>query len=179
MRRIKYTPEKLTKESVEALVGTIAELKTAERSLKAELDTAITELKRQYEPALTALNTQVDAILPKVQAWAEANPDEFGGNKSIQLLHGIIGFRTGMPCLKTAKGWTWERVLGSLKTLAPVFVRTKEEVDKAAIIAASTGTNPDQRLSVADLMAFGCRIEQSESFFVEPILHEVPNKVTA
>lgn len=70
-------------------------------------------------------------------------------------------FRLGNPTLKTLnKAWTWDRVLETLESMKLThFIRVKTEVDKDAL---KTKANP------AQLAAVGCRIDQDETFFVEP-----------
>lgn len=60
------------------------------------------------------------------------------------------------------KKWSWEEVLNALKTMSLTeFIVTKESADKDALKA---------KMDDAQLASIGCRIDQEESFWVEPKL---------
>jgi phage host-nuclease inhibitor protein Gam len=171
-RRIKVTaPMVKTRAEMEALVGQIAELKIYETKTKALMDERLTEIRSEYEVQLGAAAEDIEYRMELARAWAEANPMEFGHLKSIEMSHGVIGFRTGTPKLKPLSGWTWDRVLEKLLRLGyDQFLRTKTEVDKEAII----GCRED--LLDGDLKAMGIKITQDESFYVEPKLTPVEKR---
>lgn len=176
MKRIKSkAPTITTREEMEALVGDIARLKTFQQQTTAAMDQRITEVRAEYEQQLGDAERDLAPMVESVRLWAEANPEAFGKHKSLDLLHGVIGWRVGMPTLKTLSGWTWDRVLERLKSLTTYsgFVRTKEEVDKASILAQRETLLPE------DLRQMGVRVVQDESFFVEPKLTEVETKIAA
>jgi len=176
MKRIKSkSPVIKTREEIEAIVGDIARLKTYQQQTTALMDQRITEVRGEYEQQLGDAEAELGPMVESVRAWAEANPDAFGKHKSLDLLHGVIGWRIGNPTLKTLSGWTWDRVLERLKSLRTYagFVRTKEEVDKASILAQRETLLPE------DLRQMGVRVVQEEAFFVEPKLTEVETKLAA
>lgn len=159
-----------TREEAEALVRFITKAKATERRLKAELDGKVADLKKTYEGNLSEIAEQISPCVESLRAWAESNPTEFNGKKSLEMLSGTIGWRTSPPALKTAKGFTWAAVLGRLKDLGHwEFVRTKEEVNKEAILAARDAQN---------LKAMYLRIEQAEEFFVDPKMTDSTNRET-
>jgi phage host-nuclease inhibitor protein Gam len=175
--RIKITaPVIRTREEMEALVGQIADLKICEAKTKAAMDKELTAVRRRYEADLALIN---DALAPKMEcarAWAEANPSEFNGAKSIELLHGTIGWRLGNWQAKTLSGWTWDRVLEKLESLGGKFrdfVRVKKEVNKAQIIAERENLGPEE------LRSIGVRITQEEAFFIDPKMTPVETRETA
>jgi len=175
-KRIKTTaPTLKTREEMEALVGDIARLKTFQQQTTAMMDQRITEVRAEYEQQLSDAERDLAPMVEAVRQWAEANPEAFGKHKSLDLLHGVIGWRVGMPTLKTLSGWTWDRVLEKLKSTYPglTFIRTKEEVDKASILAQR------ETLLDGDLRQMGVRVVQEETFFIEPKLTEVETKLAA
>ena len=175
-KRIKIkAPEIKTREEMEALVGDIARLKTFQQQTTARMDERITEIRAEYEQQLGDAERDLGPMVEAVRVWAEANPGAFGKYKSLDLLHGSIGWRVSNPTLKTLSGWTWDRVLEKLKSAAAYagFVRTKEEVDKASILAHRDSLLPE------DLRHMGVRVVQEETFFVEPKLTEVETKIAA
>lgn len=176
MKRIKVkAPVIKTREEVEAIVGDITRLKSFQQQTTAAMDARLTEVRAEYEQQLGDAEADLAPMVESVRAWAEANPEAFGKNKSLDLLHGIIGWRIGNPTLKTLSGWTWDRVLEKLKsaTAYACFVRTKEEVDKASLLAQR------ETLLDGDLRNMGMRVVQDETFFIEPKLTEVETKLTA
>lgn len=174
--RIKLkAPTIKSREEIEALVGDLARLTNFQQQTTALMDQRITEVRAEYETQLAEAEQQKAALMEAARQWAEANPEEFGKTKSIEMLHGTMGCRIGMPTLKTLSGWTWDRVLEKLRTVPAyaVFIRTKQEVDKATILDLR------EDLLDGDLRAMGVRVVQDETFFVEPKLTEVETKATA
>lgn len=165
-KRIKYTATApATREEMECLVGEIALLKTAERAAKADMDEEIKACKDGFLTTFTEIEERLAVLLPQARAWAEFNPAEFGKAKSIAMLHGTIGWRLNTPSLKTAAGWTWDRVLEKIQAMGAAmsgFVRTKEEVNKQLIIDRRDDIGADA------LKSIGLRIVQEDEFYVEP-----------
>ena len=170
--RIKLPETKISRSRAEELLGEIATLTIEQRDQKNALDREITAARERYEAPLTALGKEIENRAVLLEAWAAANPAEFPKDrKSIVLLHGTIGYRTGTPKLKTLAKWTWDRVLEKLKELgAPVagFIRTKDEVNKEAVISSYS----EGHLDPATARALGMQVVQEESFFVEPKLED-------
>lgn len=164
-----------TREEMESLVGDIAALKIIERADAAEMDAELHAVRERYETRMAENADKLTPLLLRAQAWAEAHPAEFGKLKSIEMLHGTIGWRVNTPSLKTLAGWTWDRVLEKLKSLRlhPGYVRTKEEVNKQALLADREKIGDD------DLRQCGMRVVQEEDFYVEPRLTDTDKRETA
>ena len=156
---------------METLVGEITALTIEQRKLTADMDAQIQAARQTFEQRLGELGKQVNEKTTVAQAWCEANPEEFGKLKSIEFLHGIVGFRTGTPKLKTLLKWTWVMVLAALKDKGwgKAYVRTKEETDKESLLAAYS----QERLNGKQLRKVGVEVVQEEVFYVEPKLTEV------
>lgn len=75
------------------------------------------------------------------------------------MAHGVIGFRTGTPKLKTLKGFTWASALQLVKEFLPGYVRQTEEIAKDKLLADRDGqvTEPGDPLECgqADVRADG------------------------
>ena len=158
----------VTRDEAESLVNDIALTENRRRILTAEMDEKILAIRENYAPALDTCAESLTHMTALVQAWAEANPSAFAPKKSVEFPAGKVGFRTGTPKLKTLAGWTLARVLDKLNSLpwGAAFVRVKSEVDKEAILAQHSQGN----FQPAELREIGCKIEQDESFFIEPDL---------
>lgn len=173
--RIKLPTTIITKLRAEEILGELATLKLEERDRKTEMDREITAVRERFEKPLHDLGKQIEDRTVLLESWASANPAEFGKKKSIELLHGTVGYRTGTPKLKTLAKWTWDRVLEAIKTLGfDALVRVKEAVNKEAIIGAiGAGTFTD-----TEARAIGVQLVQDEAFFVEPKMEELAARTT-
>ena len=127
----------------------------------------ITILK--YADDIAKLTEKKDKAFDVLQAFALENKDElFARKKSLESVHGTLGFRTGTPKLKTLKGFTWGAVTNLLKEFLPSYVRTTEEPAKDKLLA-------DREVEeVASVFSrVGIAVVQDETFYVEPKKEEV------
>jgi phage host-nuclease inhibitor protein Gam len=173
--RIKHiAPVIKTRVEAEETLGEIRRLTIERNFLNADREAQIKAIDDRFAPELSELNQELESATEHLRIWSEANPSEYGKLKSLELPHGTMGWRTGTPSLKTLTGWTWDRVLEKLKELKALahYIRTKEEVDKQAIIGDRDGIGQEM------LRTIGVKVVQSESFFVEPKLDEVENRQT-
>jgi len=159
------SPAVKTRDQMESLVREIAGLKLDEKLLLAGMDRELRAARDRYESRLLALERLLAEKTGKARAWAKANPAAFGRRRSIGFGHGVAGFRTGPPRLRTIARCKWDRVLGSLRGLpwGAAYIRVKEEINKEQIIA-DIGSG---KLSEGDLRQAGARVVREESFFVE------------
>jgi phage host-nuclease inhibitor protein Gam len=169
--RIKLPAMILSRMRAEEILGEIAVLKLEEREQKNALDRQLTAARERYEEPLSTLGKQIEEKTAVLERWAEQNPEEFArGRKSIEMIHGLLGYRTGTPKLKLLRGCSWDSVLLIVKNLAKFagFVRVKEEVNKEAILAAASAS----RINDDELKQIGVKVVQEEAFFVEPKLED-------
>jgi len=87
----------------------------------------------------------------------------FDKKKSLETVHGIMGFRTGTPKLKTRKGFTWPSVVNLLKEFLPNYVRIIEEPAKDKLLADREIPEVAEKFEKV-----GIYVDQDETFFVEP-----------
>ena len=151
-----------TREEMERLCGEIAELVIGKQALTDELNGRLLEERSRYEKRLTEIGDSIDEKMPVAQDWAERNRDTFGNKKSLELVHAVVGFRTGTPKLKTATGWTWDAVKAWLVNHSKGYTRTEVSVDKEGIIADRETLGED------GLRKMGVKVVQDEAFFIEP-----------
>ena len=81
----------------------------------------------------------------------------------MESVHGVIGFRTGTPKLKTLKGFTWGAVTNLLKEFLPAYVRVTEEPAKDKLLA-----DRDNEEVSGMFTRVGIAVAQDETFYVEP-----------
>jgi phage host-nuclease inhibitor protein Gam len=154
----------MTAEDIEALVREMCLASVRNDEAVARMNEELARVREQYEPEISATAATWSGLFETVQAWAAAHPEQFTDRKSIVMVHGTVGYHTGQPTLKPIKGMTWEKVVEVLKQTMPGFVRTKEEADKAGLIAAAEAGE----LGEENLRTLGLRRHQEERFFVEP-----------
>ena len=110
--RLKKTePVLRTRLDMERCVGENARMQIERDAVLMEMDGEIQVIRARYEENINGLTADLESEMTIAKEWAEANPSEFGALKSIEFIHGIAGFRTGMPKLKTLSKFTWDRVL--------------------------------------------------------------------
>jgi phage host-nuclease inhibitor protein Gam len=176
MPRIKTSaqlPQIKTRAEMEALVGDIANLKLFEIETKAIMDGRLKEIREDYEAQLAEAGKQIEGMMALAQQWADANPDAFAGKKSIEMVHGTVGFRTGTPKLVKKTREKWDALVAAIRAaLGGAYVRTIEEVDKESIIRDyRAGQISDATLREAKL-----EVTQDEAFYVEPKLTKVEQR---
>lgn len=172
-KREKINVSRLNRTQVEALVGEIALLTIQRDQNMAKMDEELQEVRKQYGESIATVSARIDAGVADLRAWADAHPEEFIGRKSIEMVHGTVGFRTGMPALKTVRGVTWDKVLEKLNAMGLVaYVRAKYEADKEKLLA-------DREEAVGQLFGqIGVLVKQEETFFVEPKREPVPESAS-
>ena len=156
----KTVPIPATREELETLVASITENKLSEAAFKAEMDTEMARVKAGYVTRLSQLADNLTPMVEAAHAWAESHPADFSGRRSLDLLHGVIGYRISPPAIKPLKGYTWAAVLDRLRSLGRVeFIRVKEEPNKEQMLASR---------EVEDLKTLFCEVTQEDEFYVEP-----------
>ena len=129
-KRIKKTVlSGVTREDTEKAFAEFAKADAEVQSINAKMDVEMTKIREKYADKLAELEDQKNQNFEIVQTYATENKEElFSKRKSIESIHGIFGFRTGTPKLKTLKGFTWPAVVNLCKEYLPDYVRTTFEV---------------------------------------------------
>jgi len=149
-------------QSKEDAVTMIAEIGDHQRNrarLKADMDDKITALREHYQGVMAPHEEAIRSITAGVHTWAEANRDSLthGGKvKTADLMTGEIRWRVTPPSCKVVR---IKEAMEELKQrVLSRFIRTKEEINKEAILA-----DPDAIKGCAWIT-----IEQSEEFVIVP-----------
>jgi phage host-nuclease inhibitor protein Gam len=155
-----------TRSEFEASIDRIAELTVRLRGLEARRDKKIQAVRDEFAADIDAALKERDALVVTAEAFAFDHRGELfsGSSKTASTAQALYGLRLGQPTLKLlSRKWTWAAVLEALKAVPgiPRFIRVSEEVDKDAL-KAQLGDKPEE------LAKLGCRIEQTEGFWVEP-----------
>ena len=168
-------PALATREEAEAAMNELAQAANFKRKLAAQRDKLVLEINRRFEGDFADLETALALKTDLLRVWADAHPEEFPkGRKSLDMLSGTLGFRTGTPRLALLnRAWNWEKVTAAVCQFLPNFVRSKPEVDKEAILGQR-----DEAAIQAVLPRCGLKVSQDESFFVEPKLTALDERIT-
>lgn len=156
-------PNTITKAEAEDAFADFAQADAKQQQLTSKMDEAITKIRAKYADEISELADTKESSFDIMQTYAENNRDDFGKKKSMDLTHGTIGFRTGTPALKTAKGFTWKSITVLLTKGYPDFVRKVIEPAKDKILADRL--KPEVKLMIEEC---GIIVDQAETFFVEP-----------
>jgi phage host-nuclease inhibitor protein Gam len=170
--------ENLSRAEVEALLVDFQLICINEQKLLAKKNSEVSTVEQRYASQLGEIASGKKSIALRLQTWAEANPAEFEKRKSIETPCGKLGFRTGTPKLGLLnRKWTWETVLQRMRSIRGFwggYIRTKEEIDKDALLAAkAAGMLDDQALADS-----GMKVTQEEAFYVEPKMDEPEARTT-
>lgn len=144
-------------------VRVIGELQRKRETIQTEMNGKLAALKAEFEAQAAPVNEALKAMIYGVQVWAEANRGELtkNGSKTVKLGNGELRWRM-RPKSVTVRGV--QAVIEALKRLnLKRFIRTKEEVNKEAILA-----EPE---AVQDVK--GITIDQGEDFVIVPFATEL------
>lgn len=154
----------VSKEAAEEAFATYAKADAERMKITAEIELRCAQIREKHQERLSQLQATQDEAFDTLQAFATENqPELFSKKKSLEMVHGTIGFRTGTPKLKTLKGFTWASALQLVKEFLPGHIRTAEEIAKDKLLA-----DRDDEAVAANLARCGISVVQEETFFVEP-----------
>lgn len=163
-REKKVVHTSVTSEQMETAFAEYATSDAKLAKINATIDVQMTAIREKYADDIAKLTEKKDKSFDVMQAFALANKEDlFGKKKSLESVHGTIGFRTGTPKLKTLKGFTWASVTNMLKEYLPTYVRITEEPAKDKLLADREATEVLNMFSKV-----GIAVTQEETFFVEP-----------
>jgi len=161
-RRIKTSavgPVPQDREQVRDYILRIGRHQNDRKRIEATMNDQIQKIKDKYQAQAAPHAEQIAELSQGVQVWCEANRDKLtngGKRKSADLGAGEIQWRTRPPkvSLRNIPG-----VIEALKALGLAqFLRTKEEINKEAILA-----DPEAAQNVK-----GITISQGEDFVIKP-----------
>jgi phage host-nuclease inhibitor protein Gam len=145
-----------------------AELSARLGFIEAQMNERINSIKDEYANEIIQLSREKEKQFEMLEVYAKEQKDNWGRRKSLDLLHSVIGFRTGTPRVTKDKMLTWDDVLDMVKEKFPSLVRVKCELDKEAIIAMREDAvfHELQKTCYVDVV-------QNETFFVEAKMLEL------
>lgn len=154
----------VTRESADEAFGAYAKADAQSAKITADIELQCAKIREKYANKLAELEDEKEKAFATLQAYATENQAElFTKKKSLEMAHGVIGFRTGTPKLKTLKGFTWASALQLVKEFLPGYLRQTEEIAKDKLLA-----DRDVEDMVPQMNKCGIQVVQDETFYVEP-----------
>jgi len=159
----------VTREAADEALATYAMADAQAAKIAADIELQCVKIREKYADKIAELEGQKAAAFDTLQAYASENKgDLFTKKKSLDMVHGTIGFRTGTPKLKTLKGFTWVSALQLVREFLPSYIRTTEEITKDKLLA-----DRDVEGMCDNMSRCGIQVVQDETFFVEPKKEEM------
>jgi phage host-nuclease inhibitor protein Gam len=160
----------MTLAEAEEVMGIYAKADASIEKINATMDLEISKIRDKYKDKIAAHTLERDEAETKLNLFCTQNKDTyFSSKKTLQLSHGDLGFRTGTPALKPRKSFTLSACLELAKQFLPDYVRTKQELDREALIAARSIDGMEEKY-----VQIGVQIVQEEKWFIELKKEAVP-----
>lgn len=137
------------------------------KGIEAKMEEEKQQIDNKFLGEIAKLRASMEEQVNLLQVYGQSSKEGWKG-KSLELVHGKIGFRTGNPKLVKDRKFTWDAVTELLKRAFPNFIRTTYEINKEALIALR-----DQK--EFDDIKLQCYVDvvRDESFFVEANTEEL------
>lgn len=121
-------------QDAEAAMASVAAINSKLKVIEGRMEQEKQKIDEKYRQDIERLTDDKKEPLEVLEVFAKSDAKNWT-NKSYDLTHGTIGFRTNPPKLEKKKGFTWDGITELLLKHLPQFVRVKSEPDKEAIIA--------------------------------------------
>ncbi len=157
-----YVPQ--SKDEIAVYIRNIGDTQRNMLREQAEMNDAIANVTARYQPRLEELGEELKILQGGVQSYCEAHRDELTGDgktKTANLITGEVQWRQRPPSVGVRGA---ESVIEALKGFGlSRFVRTKEEINKEAIL-----NEPDAVKGVAGITV----VTGVEDFVITPFEQE-------
>ncbi|MCW7140017.1 host-nuclease inhibitor Gam family protein [Escherichia coli] len=149
-----------TREEVSRDIRTLGDIQREALRLETAMNDEVAEITARYTPQIENLKKEIKVLLRGFRT-GKTNRDELtngGKTKTANLTTGTVSWRLGNPSCSVSRDV--EGVIEMLRRMGlERFIRTKEEVNKEAVLA-----EPDAVKGIA-----GIKVNKgAESFYVEP-----------
>lgn len=154
------------REETQQWISNLGKVQRDRASLVNQMNNLIAPITEQFAPDLDAKSAEEARLLDGIATWCEANKAELTKDaKTVNLVTGEIQWRKNPPSVAFKRGIKVDEIIAHIKQLklAKLFVRTKEEVDKEAILGADDKTKA--KLTAAGTIKI---VTDSETFAVTP-----------
>ena len=158
-----------SREDREKARGEFAQARLALEGARLEKEARLKEAREEFEAVEPALKAAVEAPFKQLELWARIHPEAFDGRKSLELVQGTIGFRTGQPRVVLPRGCDEAQLCAELQGDGlGRFVRMVPTLDREELLRCARSDAPEdsawpERLS----KGYGIRVSQAERFYAE------------
>ncbi len=159
-----------TIEKVDAKLLELGTVKVRISKKEASMNSQMQKIRESFDKETQDDRAKADLIEKEIEQFCMINKMKFDKQRTLELTHGSIGFRTSPPKVnQLSKKYSVATTLELLKRLFPKYIRTKAEADKETILAdySAKEINDEQLASV------GLRVDQDERFVCEPKWEEL------
>lgn len=150
-----------TREEAEAAMRDLCIASCKLDARTAKMNEQLARIREDFEADISSLSETAELLKAKVLAWADKNPKEFAKKKSVEMVHGVVGYRTAPFSVRLIRGVTWDKAIALIEAAHPELIRNKKEADKEGLIASR------DIITKEEFTALGIRIDQDEKPFVE------------
>lgn len=166
-KRIKAISEIGSRAEFDALLENIAIMQLTKERLELRRAHQILCVRTACDPEISDVAEKMETAVLRAEKYATTHREELlpGKKKTSETGVAFFGFRTGNPTLVLLnRTWSWKKVIAAIKDhwaskdVARV-IAVKESVDKDVL---------KQSYSPEELAGIGTRIEQHETFFIDP-----------
>lgn len=176
-------------DEVNHAIDTIGAHQRELQKLEAEMNEKISGIKAEYGLRAEPFVAEIKALAAGVQVYCDAHRGELTQGMKVKfarLAAGEVTWRLGNPAVRIKKGISEETILQLLRGLKRTeYIRTREELDKEAILGASEVRSALDELvfspgkpkvvQVAGLAEL--TVQQAESFAIKPHASELETTV--
>ena len=153
----------VTLEKAQIASQSFAAASTEKSKLVSRMNEEIDKVKAKYQKDITAQNTALEEHTATLEAFANEQKKTWGKSKSLELLHTIIGFRSGRPKVQLPDSMKEDVVTRLVKKFFPDCVASKDVLDKGAILKFKDDEKKVQKL----LNKCSISIVQEDTFYVQ------------
>lgn len=147
-------------------LGIIAKRTVFVKKKEAEMNDKINSAKQKFDVDTAEAQTEIEQLRSDIEKFCLDHKMEFDQTRTLDFPSGKIGFRTNPPkVLQLNKKFSVSNTIDLIKrTLKGAYLRIKEDIDRESILADYRAkTITDEKLA-----SIGLRVDQGETFFVEP-----------
>lgn len=161
-----------SREEVQSWITLLGQEQRALELQRNVMNEEIAAITDRFAVPLDAGATKCEELLEGIATWCEANKADLTvDSKTVNLITGEVRWKIDPPSVSFKKGVKLEDIIALIKQLrlSKLFIRTKEEVDKEAILRAEPRLQ--KRLTAAGTIRIN---RDRETFSVTPFGQEAP-----
>ncbi|MCL5266691.1 MAG: host-nuclease inhibitor Gam family protein [Bacteroidetes bacterium] len=140
---------------------------------EADMNKLIQSIRADFNDKTADACSQSELIEKEIEQYCLVHKPDFDKVRTRSFVHGEVGFRTNPP--KVSQLNRKYNINTTLELIKRIFkgryVRQKEEIDKELVLADYTA----KELTDENLASIGLKIDQAETFFIEPNWETIQN----